>query len=161
MNTGKPGRLFISLPFDYSNGLMKSRNMKLILKFISIDKMNILDIKQRKRTRRKFHIRKRVYGTPERLRLTVYRSLNNIYAQIIDDLEGKTLVAASTLDKEVQAQIKPETKKIDQSVMVGIHLAKKALEKNITKVGFDRNGFLYHGRIKAFADGARKGGLDF
>ncbi|MCX7735220.1 MAG: 50S ribosomal protein L18 [Candidatus Kapabacteria bacterium] len=123
--------------------------------------MKRLELKNKRRTRRKFRIRKRISGTPERLRLSVYRSLNNIYAQIIDDVEGKTLVSASTLDKEVKEQIKPDMKPIDKSKIVGMILAKKALDKNIKKIAFDRNGYLYHGRVKALAESARSNGLEF
>lgn len=123
--------------------------------------MKRLELKNKRRTRRKFRIRKRISGTPERLRLSVYRSLNNIYAQIIDDVEGKTVVSASTLDKEVKEQIKPDMKPIDKSKIVGMILAKKALDKNIKKIAFDRNGYLYHGRVKALAESARSNGLEF
>jgi len=123
--------------------------------------MKILEVKKRKRIRRKHSIRKHINGTPERPRLTVFRSLNHIYAQIIDDVSGKTIVSASTLDKEVREMIKPDAKKVDKSSQVGEVIAKRAVEKNIEAVAFDRNGFLYHGRIKALADGARKGGLKF
>lgn len=123
--------------------------------------MNILKLKSKKRLRRKFGIRKKLFGTSERPRLTVFRSLNHIYAQIIDDVQGVTLVASSTLDGAVKEMIKPETKKVEESKLVGMTIAKKAIEKNIKSVSFDRNGFLYHGRIKALADGAREGGLNF
>lgn len=123
--------------------------------------MKIQEIKNRRRTRRKLHIRKKLALTADRPRLSIYRSLNHIYAQIIDDVQGRTLVAASTLDKDVKDTIKPETSKIEQSKLVGIALAKKAVEKNIKTVAFDRNGFLYHGRVKALADSARQGGLEF
>ena len=106
-------------------------------------------------------IRKKISGTPERPRLTVYRSLGNIYGQIIDDIAGKTLVAASSVSKEVKAELASAKSKKDKSVIVGKFLAKKALEKNIKNVVFDRNGLLYHGRVKALADGAREGGLKF
>ncbi|HWP81975.1 MAG TPA: 50S ribosomal protein L18 [Bacteroidota bacterium] len=114
-----------------------------------------------RRLKKKFRVRKKVHGTPERPRLTVYRSLNHIYAQIIDDTTGKTLVAASTLSKDLREQVKDVKSPIEVSKIVGVATAKKALEKNITQVVFDRNGFLYHGRIKAVADGAREGGLKF
>jgi large subunit ribosomal protein L18 len=123
--------------------------------------MNIQALKQKKRTRRKFSVRKKIFGTPERLRLSVYRSLNHISAQIIDDVSGTTLVAASTLEADVKSLIQPGTKKTDQSKFVGAALAKKAIAKNITTVVFDRNGFLYHGRVKALADAAREAGLKF
>lgn len=123
--------------------------------------MNSLESKKKRQLRRKYHIRKRVFGTEERLRLSVFKSLNHIYVQIINDVDKKTLVSASTMDKEVIEQIKPGMKKSDKSKLVGATIAKKAAEKNIKKVAFDRNSFLYHGRIKALADAAREAGLDF
>lgn len=117
--------------------------------------------KSARRQTRKFRIRKSVHGTPERLRLTVTRSLNNIYAQVIDDTKHHTVVAASSLDKEIAADIQAATSKIEQSKIVGKHLAKKAQGANITVVVFDRNGYLYHGRVKALADAARENGLSF
>lgn len=122
--------------------------------------MNKQALKKIRKVRRKFSIRKKIFGTPERLRFTIFKSLNHIYAQIVDDVNSKTLVSASTLDKEVKSQIKPETKKSEQSMIVGKTIAKRALEMNIKTVAFDRNGYLYHGRVKALADGARKGGLE-
>ena len=123
--------------------------------------MNIQESKKRKRIRRKFTIRRKVSGTTDKPRLTVFRSLNHVYAQIIDDTKGITLVSASTLDSEVKADIKADTKKSDQSKLVGKAVARRAIEKNISEVAFDRNGFLYHGRVKALADGAREAGLKF
>lgn len=123
--------------------------------------MNVQILKAKRRIRRKLSIRKNIFGTQERLRLTVNRSLNHIYAQIINDLEGNTIVSASTIDKEVKVLLKPEMTKVEQSKLVGVTLAKRALASNIKKVAFDRNGFIYHGRIKALADAAREGGLDF
>ena len=123
--------------------------------------MRIQDLKLKRRLRRKLHVRKIIFGTPERLRLTVSRSLNNIYAQIIDDVAKVTLIQASTIDKDVKHLIKPEMTKTQKSEVVGNALAKRALEKNITKVAFDRNGYIYHGRVKALADAARKSGLEF
>jgi len=123
--------------------------------------MNSQDIKKRRRVRRKYNIRKKIYGSPERLRLTIYRSLNHIYCQIVNDVENKTVCSASTLDKEIREQIKPGMKKTDKCKLVGQNLAKRALENNITDVAFDRNGFLYHGRVKALADAAREAGLKF
>ena len=113
------------------------------------------------RLRSKTRIRKVISGTTEKPRLIVYRSLNNIYAQIIDDTTGITLVAASSLSKEISEEIKNSKGKISKSKMVGTILAKKALEKNISTVVFDRNGYRYHGRVQAIADGAREGGLKF
>ena len=118
------------------------------------------ETKQR-RDKIKASIRKKILGTAERPRLTVYRSLGNIYGQIIDDATGKTLVATSSASKDVKAELASAKSKKDKSVVVGKILAKKALEKNIKNVVFDRNGYLYHGRVKALADGAREGGLKF
>jgi large subunit ribosomal protein L18 len=106
-------------------------------------------------------VRKKVVGTPERPRLSVYRSARNIYAQIIDDLNGKTLLSCSSLDKDMATAVKKAEKKSDLSLLVGESLAKKASEQGIKSVVFDRNRYQYHGRIKAVAEGARKGGLEF
>ena len=108
-----------------------------------------------KRLKNRARIRKSVEGSAERPRLCVFRSTSHTYAQIIDDVTGKTLAASST---KSAAQGK---KNIDASKAVGADLAKKALEKNIKKVVFDRSGYVYHGRVKAVADGAREAGLDF
>lgn len=123
--------------------------------------MDRLELKQKRYNRRKMHVRKNVHGSEDRLRLIIFRSAKHIYAQIINDDMGVTLAHASTLDKELKSSIKPEMKKIDESKLIGEAIAKRAIEKNITKVAFDRNGFLYHGRVKALADAARKAGLDF
>jgi large subunit ribosomal protein L18 len=114
-----------------------------------------------RRSRIRTSIRKKLYGTPERPRLTVYRSLNEIYGQIIDDVSGTTLLSVSSLSKEVREEVAATKTKIAKSTLIGKVLAKKALEKNITTVIFDRNGYLYHGRVKALAAGARDGGLKF
>ena len=119
------------------------------------------DIKIKRRIRRKRHIRKIITGTSERLRFTVNRSLKHIYAQIIDDEEMKTVVSASTVDKEIREQIKAGIPKIEQGKIVGAILAKRALEANVKKVAFDRNGYLYHGRVKALAEAVRAEGLEF
>jgi len=111
----------------------------------------------KKRVKRK----KRILGTTERPRLVVYRSLKYIYGQIVDDTQQKTLIGASNLSKELRDKVKKAGSKTEASQIVGEYLAKKALEKNIKKVVFDRNGYKYHGRVKALADGARKGGLEF
>ncbi len=116
--------------------------------------------KRQARIRRHRRVRKKVFGTPERPRLSVYGSLNHIYAQIIDDMKGHTLVAASTLDKELKAEIK-HGGNVESAKKVGQLIAKRAIEKGIKKVVFDRGGFRYHGRIKALADAAREGGLEF
>ena len=109
------------------------------------------------RTRRHARVRTKVSGTAERPRLCVYRSNSNLYAQIIDDVAGNTLVAASTLDKEVK------TKKSNKEAAkeVGALIAKKAAAKNIKTVVFDRGGYIYHGVVKALAEAAREGGLEF
>lgn len=112
------------------------------------------------RLRRKLRVRKKVKGTPERPRLCVYRSLRHMYAQIIDDTVGHTLAAASTLDKELRGRLQG-TGNIEAAKEVGRLVAKRALEKGIKKVVFDRNGFLYHGRVKAVAEAAREAGLEF
>lgn len=115
----------------------------------------------KRRLRIKQTIRKKIFGSAERPRFSVYRSLNEIYGQIIDDVTGKTLVALSTNSKEVKQEIASVKTKVEKSTLAGKLLAKKAMEKNINAVVFDRNGYLYHGRVKAFADGAREGGLKF
>lgn len=112
------------------------------------------------RKRKHLRVRKKVFGTPERPRLSVYKSLNHIYAQVIDDTKGKTLAAASTLSPEIRGEVKGK-KNVAAAQMVGRLIAKKALERGIKKVVFDRGGYLYHGRIAALADAAREQGLDF
>ena len=112
------------------------------------------------RLKRKKRIRKRILGVQDRPRLSVFRSSSHIYAQIIDDTRGETLVSASTLDKDYK-QAPVTGKKQEIAKAVGVLLGKKALDKGITKVVLDRNGFLYHGRIKALSDGAREAGLEF
>jgi len=102
----------------------------------------------------------KISGTPERPRLNVYRSLNHIYAQVIDDVAGHTLAAASTLDEEVKAQLEGKTK-TEAAGIVGEIVGKRALEKGVTKVVFDRGGYVYTGRVAELATGARKAGLDF
>ncbi len=111
------------------------------------------------RSRRRAAIRKRLQGTAERPRLAVFRSLKHIYAQIIDDRLGKTLVSMSSRSKEFTAE--EGAKKTGTSMQVGLKLGEKALAAGITKVAFDRSGYKYHGRVKALAEGARKAGLDF
>jgi large subunit ribosomal protein L18 len=115
----------------------------------------------KRREKIKVRVRKKIYGTTDKPRLSVYRSLNQIYAQIIDDDNGKTIVSASSLSKEIADQLKSVKRKVEKSKIVGNLIAKIALENKITEVVFDRNGFRYHGRIKALADGAREGGLKF
>lgn len=108
------------------------------------------------------HIRSRKYinGTDERPRLNIYRSLNHIYAQIINDIDGNTLVSASTLDAEVKAKLEGKTKK-EAACIVGETIGERAKAKGISKVVFDRGGYLYTGRVAEVANGARKAGLDF
>jgi large subunit ribosomal protein L18 len=110
------------------------------------------------RKRRQRRIRMKISGTAERPRLNVFRSLHHIYAQVIDDTTGHTLVSASTVDKEVAGQLAGK-KKQEQATLVGKLVARRALDAGIEEVVFDRGGYLYHGRIKALADGAREGGL--
>ncbi|MEF9894365.1 MAG: 50S ribosomal protein L18 [Clostridia bacterium] len=105
-------------------------------------------------------VRKKISGTPARPRLSVYRSLNHIYAQIIDDSVGTTLVAASSVEKEIAAQL-GELDKKGQSKLIGKVIAQRAAEKNIKEVVFDRGGYIYTGRVAELAAGAREGGLDF
>jgi large subunit ribosomal protein L18 len=112
------------------------------------------------RSRRKQRVRKKVHGTAERPRLTVYRSLRHIYAQVINDHTGQTLAAASTLSKELRGKVKT-TGNTEAAKAVGELLAQTALDRGIKKVVFDRNGFLYHGRIKTLAEAARQKGLEF
>jgi large subunit ribosomal protein L18 len=114
-----------------------------------------------RRVKKKARIRKKIFGTSERPRFTVYRSLKNVYAQIVDDTTGNTIVSASTLAKEIRDELKAVQSSTEVCKRVGALAAKKALEKNIKEVVFDRNGYLYHGRVKAVADGAREAGLKF
>jgi large subunit ribosomal protein L18 len=119
------------------------------------------NIKTRKaRYKRHQRVRQKICGTSTRPRLCVFRSLNHIYAQIIDDSRGHTLVSASTLDAEMQSSSDGKSKK-DRAGVVGQLLAKRAVERGINEVAFDRGGYKYHGRIKALADAAREGGLKF
>ncbi|HRQ23109.1 MAG TPA: 50S ribosomal protein L18 [Anaerolineales bacterium] len=112
------------------------------------------------RIRRHARVRKTLSGTPDRPRLNVFKSLNGIYAQIIDDAQGSTLLSASTVDKELREQTKG-MKKTEQAKAVGKAIAERAKSKGISSVVFDRGGFRYVGRVKALADGAREGGLQF
>ena len=116
--------------------------------------------KNQDRVIRHARVRKKISGTAERPRLCVYRSTNHIYAQVINDVEGHTLCSASTLSKDVAAQIANATK-TDAAKIVGAAVAKKALELGIKQVVFDRGGYLYTGRVQALADGAREAGLEF
>ena len=105
-------------------------------------------------------VRKRVYGTPERLRLNVFRSSAHIYAQVIDDTAGRTVAAASSIDQELRESLSGKTK-LEKSQAVGELIARRAREAGITRVVFDRGGYRYHGRVKAVAEAAREGGLEF
>lgn len=117
--------------------------------------------KRERRFKKKRMIRKKVYGTTERPRLVVFRSLKNIYGQIVDDTTKKTITTVSSRSKELQEQLKSLPDKSQTAKIVGKALAAKAKSLNIKRVVFDRNGYLYHGRVKALAEGAREGGLEF
>lgn len=117
-----------------------------------------MDKKLSSKDKIKFRIRKKVSGTPERPRLSVYRSNTDVYLQLIDDLNGKTLAAASTKDKDIKAQTGTKTEK---SKLAGAAIGRKAVDLGIKACIFDRGGNLYHGRVKAAAEGAREGGLAF
>ncbi|HJO62249.1 MAG: 50S ribosomal protein L18 [Desulfobacterales bacterium] len=122
--------------------------------------MDSLNFRKRARLKRKKRIRKNIFGTTERPRLTVFRTTKHIYAQIIDDTAGHTLASASTMQKAINKHL-GKGKRIAVANLVGKSIAERAIKKGIQKVIFDRNGFLYHGRVKAVSDGARKAGLDF
>jgi large subunit ribosomal protein L18 len=109
---------------------------------------------------RKVRVRKKVRGTPERPRLTVYKSLKHIYAQIIDDSTGQTLVAASTMGRDTREGLS-KTGNVEAAKSIGLAIGRKALARDITKVVFDRNGYPYHGKLKALAEAAREAGLQF
>ena len=112
------------------------------------------------RGRRHVRVRKTVSGTPGRPRLSVFKSVSGIYAQVIDDHDGNTLISASTVDRELREQVKG-MKKTEQAKVIGKAIAERAKSKGIASVVFDRGGFRYTGRVKALADGAREGGLQF
>ena len=116
--------------------------------------------KKERRQRIHYRIRKVVNGTPERPRMVVFRSNKQIYAQVVDDLNGVTLTSASSLDKALVEQCKGKSG-IEAAKIVGTEIAKRAIEKGITTISFDRGGYLYHGRVKSLADAAREGGLKF
>ena len=116
--------------------------------------------RNKKRKKRHLRIRNKVVGTAERPRLNVFRSLKNIYAQLIDDEAGHTVASASTLDPELRKTIK-NGGTVEAAEQVGELIAKRALKKGFQQVVFDRGGYVYHGRVKALAEGARKGGLQF
>ncbi|MBN8784153.1 MAG: 50S ribosomal protein L18 [Sphingobacteriales bacterium SCN 48-20] len=116
------------------------------------------NVKAARRQKIRFNIRKKIAGTAQKPRLSVFRSNSDIYAQLIDDDNSQTLASASSKDKDVQAQ---SGNKSDKSKLVGAALARKAAELGIKDVVFDRGGYLYHGRVKSLAEGAREGGLQF
>ena len=116
--------------------------------------------RQKVRVKKHMKIRNRFSGTAERPRLAVFRSNNHMYAQIIDDTVGNTLVAASTLEKEVKAELE-KTNNVDAAAYLGTVIAKRAIEKGINTVVFDRGGFIFQGKVKALADAAREAGLEF
>jgi large subunit ribosomal protein L18 len=123
--------------------------------------MNRTALKNARVQRRKRRIRKKITGSTERPRLSVFRSSEHIYAQIIDDSQAKTLASASTTDKEVKEKLKADMTKMEKGKIVGQLLAERAKAAKVTTVSFDRNGYLYHGRVKALAEAAREGGLQF
>jgi large subunit ribosomal protein L18 len=118
-------------------------------------------LKKKNLARRRKRVRKKIFGTQERPRLCVYKSLRQIQAQLVDDGTGRTLVAVSSLAPELRSQVKPGDNKIATSKKVGLFLAQRAKELGINRVVFDRNRYPYHGRIKSLAEGAREGGLGF
>jgi large subunit ribosomal protein L18 len=123
-------------------------------------KMVRKESRQKVRVKKHMRIRNRFSGTAERPRLAVFRSNNHMYAQIIDDTVGHTLVAASTLEKEIKAELE-KTNNVDAAAYLGTVIAKRAIEKGIKEVVFDRGGFIYQGKIAALADAAREAGLEF
>ena len=120
---------------------------------------------KKSRVKRRIHIKirisKKIKGTAERPRLVIYRSLNHLYAQVIDDVQAKVVASASSVSKDIRDNLKAVKGKKELAKQVGIAVAKKALTQNIKKVVFDRNGYMYHGTVKSLADGAREGGLEF
>ena len=122
--------------------------------------MGSTNIRQQARLKRKKRIRKKIFGTQQRPRLSVFRSSKHIYAQVVDDAAGQTLAAASTMDKEAKNGPKFENK-VEAAKFVGKLVGERAIGKGIKEVVFDRNGFLYHGRIKSLSEGAREAGLVF
>jgi large subunit ribosomal protein L18 len=119
------------------------------------------NVKKQKRARRRKHIRQIVQGTSNRPRMVVFRSNKHIYAQLVDDLTHQTITGTSTLCVDIRDEIKKGPSKLEKAKIVGKHIAHLAKQKNIETVVFDRAGYLYHGRVKALADGAREGGLKF
>lgn len=117
--------------------------------------------KRKVRRRKKKSIRKKISGTAERPRLTLFRSLSHIYAQLIDDSSHKTILTVSSLSKDLQQEVANAKSKTEVAKIIGLKVAQKAKEMNYNKVVFDRAGYIYHGRVKALAEGAREGGLIF
>ena len=122
--------------------------------------LTISDIRKIRRDGRHQRLRKHISGTPQRLRLCVYRSLGNLYAQVVNDVEGKVLFGISTLNKDIKAKIKSGGN-VEAASVLGAAMAHLAKSNGVTRVCFDRGGYHYHGRIKAFAQAARSGGLEF
>lgn len=122
--------------------------------------MKTVNRKRQAHTKRKRRVRKKVFGTDERPRLSVFRSARHMYAQVVVDTTGHALVTASTLDKEARQEA-PFKNKMEAAKLVGKLVAKRAMDRGISRVVFDRNGFLYHGRVREVAAGAREQGLDF
>jgi large subunit ribosomal protein L18 len=122
--------------------------------------VNVAKERRVARKKRQVRVRRKIHGSQERPRLCVFRSAKHIYAQIIEDVTGTTLVAVSTVSSEIGGDLKGSGN-IDAAKLIGKKIAERALAKNITQVVFDRNGFLYHGRVKALADAAREAGLSF
>jgi large subunit ribosomal protein L18 len=122
--------------------------------------MGVVNARQKARLKRKKRIRKKISGTSERPRLCVFRSARHIYAQVVDDISGKTLVTASSVESAFKKEGKFESK-VAAAAFVGKLVGKRTLEKGIGEVVFDRNGFLYHGRVRAVSEGAREAGLKF
>ena len=122
--------------------------------------MNRLATKRKLRSARKRRVYKKVRGTPERPRLTVFKSLRHIYAQVVDDATGQTLVEASTLGRDLRDELK-KTADIEAAKAVGQCIGRKAMARDITQVVFDRNGYPFHGKVKALAQAAREAGLQF
>lgn len=122
--------------------------------------MGALSKKKEAHLKRKRRVRKKILGTDNRPRLTVFRSARHVYAQVIADTTGHTLASASTLDKETRGHV-PFESKVEAAKFVGKLVARRAMEKGVSRVVFDRNGFLYHGRVRALSAGAREQGLEF
>lgn len=122
--------------------------------------MGSTNIKKQARLKRKKRVRKRIYGTTERPRLSVFRSAKHIYAQLIDDSSGNTVISASSMEKEMKDHQKFENK-IESAVFLGKLIGERALQKGFKRIVFDKNGYLYHGRVRAVSEGAREAGLNF